>query len=247
MNVGGTQLVLDRARRVGATPLRARVVELAVRREPRRATTASTRTRRSRRTWRTAARSSRPSSSCSAATTAATSRPSIVRPPWFYGPFQPERQTQFLAAVRRGPLPARRARARSGARWSTPATSCRACCSPRRVEAAPGHAYWIADAEPYELRDVLRHGARRARGRRASRVEAPARSPMPRIAGVVAEKLDALAQASGRYVQVAARARRVEGHDRVRHLAGAQGARLRADGRAVRRHAGQRALVPRTR
>ena len=29
----------------------------------------------------------------------------IVRPPWFYGPFQPERQTQFLAAVRRGRFP----------------------------------------------------------------------------------------------------------------------------------------------
>ena len=29
----------------------------------------------------------------------------IVRPPWFYGPFQPARQTQFLAAVRRGRFP----------------------------------------------------------------------------------------------------------------------------------------------
>ena len=29
----------------------------------------------------------------------------ILRPPWFYGPFQPARQTQFLAAVRRGRFP----------------------------------------------------------------------------------------------------------------------------------------------
>src|SRR4051812_29868123 len=29
----------------------------------------------------------------------------IVRPPWFYGPHQPARQTQFLAAVRKGRFP----------------------------------------------------------------------------------------------------------------------------------------------
>src|SRR5262249_33211914 len=29
----------------------------------------------------------------------------ILRPPWFYGPFQPVRQSQFLGAVRRGRFP----------------------------------------------------------------------------------------------------------------------------------------------
>ena len=33
----------------------------------------------------------------------------MSRPPWFYGPFQPERQTQFFSAVRTGSLPDRRA------------------------------------------------------------------------------------------------------------------------------------------
>src|SRR5262249_58022089 len=45
----------------------------------------------------------------------------------------------------------------------------------------------------------------------------------------------------------AARARRAQGHDRVRHLPGASGARLRAEVRAARRDAGERALVPRPR
>jgi len=69
------------------------------------------------------------------------------------------------------------------------------------VDAAPGNAYWIADAEPYALRDVLRtvRDAIEAEGLGVSK-----RRPLvvPRVAGVVAEKLDAVAQASGRYVQV---------------------------------------------
>ena len=152
-------------------PLRARVVELAVRRQRHARPTGSPRTRRTTRTWATGSRSSRPSSSCSAATSAATSRPSIVRPPWFYGPYQPARQTQFFAAIRRGPLPARRRRhaaALDGVHRQPRRTG---CCAPRSAAAAPGRAYWIADAEPYELREILDTRARRARGR------GPRRSP----------------------------------------------------------------------
>ena len=99
------QLVLDRARRARRRALRPRVVELAVRREPDRRPTGSPRTRRTTRTWATGSRSSKPSSSCSAATSAATSPTVIVRAPWFYGPYQPPRQTQFFAAVRTGRFP----------------------------------------------------------------------------------------------------------------------------------------------
>ena len=123
----------------------------------------------------------------------------IVRPPWFYGPFQPERQTQFLAAVRRGRFP-----------LVGPGTQRRSMVYTENLvqgvllaevaDAAPGNAYWIADAEPYALRDVLRtvRDALEAEGLRVSK-----RRPLvvPRTAGVVAEKLDAVAQASGRYVQ----------------------------------------------
>jgi nucleoside-diphosphate-sugar epimerase len=124
----------------------------------------------------------------------------IIRPPWFYGPFQPERQTQFLSAVRRGRFPLvgpgtqRRSMVYTG-------NLVQGALLAERVEAAPGHAYWIADAEPYELADVLRtvRDALAAEGLAVSK-----RRPLrvPRIAGVVAERLDAIAQASGRYIQV---------------------------------------------
>ena len=123
----------------------------------------------------------------------------ILRPPWFYGPFQPERQTQFLSAIRRGRFP-----------LVSPGTQQRSMVYTGNlvqgvllaeiVDAAPGHAYWIADAEPYELRDVLQTVLRALEdeGLRVSHRRPP---PVPRTASVVAEKLDAIAQASGRYVQ----------------------------------------------
>ena len=124
----------------------------------------------------------------------------IVRPPWFYGPYQPERQTQFLAAVRRGRFPLigpgtqRRSMVYTG-------NLVQGVLLAETVAAAAGRAYWIADAEPYALRDILRtvRDAIEAEGLSVSKRRP---LPIPRLAGVVAEKLDAAAQASGRYVQV---------------------------------------------
>jgi nucleoside-diphosphate-sugar epimerase len=123
----------------------------------------------------------------------------IVRPPWFYGPFQPVRQTQFLAAVRRGRFPLvgpgsqRRSMVYTG-------NLVQGVLLAEVAEVAPGRAYWIADAEPYTLREVLEtvRNAIEAEG-----LDVSHRRPfvIPRVAGVVAEKLDALAQGSGRYVQ----------------------------------------------
>ena len=169
----------------------------------------------------------------------------IVRPPWFYGPFQPERQTQFLAAVRRGRFPLvgpgsqRRSMVYTG-------NLVQGVLLAEVSEVAPGRAYWIADAEPYALRDVL-ETVRRAI--EAEGLDVTNRRPfvIPRLAGVVAEKLDAHRAGDRSLRAGAACARRAEGHHRVRHLARPQGSRLRADGRVVRRHARERALVSRSR
>jgi nucleoside-diphosphate-sugar epimerase len=124
----------------------------------------------------------------------------ILRPPWFYGPFQPDRQTQFLAAIRRGRFPLvapgtqRRSMVYTG-------NLVQGVLLAEIVDAAPGHAYWIADAEPYELREVLQT-VRRALEDEGLRVSHRRPLPVPRIAGVVAEKLDAITQAGGRYVQI---------------------------------------------
>ena len=123
----------------------------------------------------------------------------IVRPPWFYGPFQPERQTQFLSAVRRGRFPLvgpgtqRRSMVYTG-------NLVQGVLLAERAEAASGNAYWIADAEPYALRDVLRT-VRDALAAEGLSVSKRRPLPIPRTAGVVAEKLDMVAQKSGRYVQ----------------------------------------------
>jgi nucleoside-diphosphate-sugar epimerase len=123
----------------------------------------------------------------------------IVRPPWFYGPFQPERQTAFFASVRRGTFPLlapgtqRRSMVYTG-------NLVQGMLRAEAADAAPGHAYWIADAEPYELQTVLAtvRDALEAEGLHVTR-RAPVR--IPRAVGVLAEKVDAALQASGRYLQ----------------------------------------------
>jgi nucleoside-diphosphate-sugar epimerase len=124
----------------------------------------------------------------------------ILRPPWFYGPFQPERQTRFLSAVRRGRFPLvgpgtqRRSMVYTG-------NLVQGALLAERADAAPGHAYWIADAEPYALQDVL-DTVRRALEAEGLDVSARAPRTIPRFAGVIAERVDGLVQSSGRYVQV---------------------------------------------
>lgn len=78
----------------------------------------------------------------------------IVRAPWFYGPHQPERQSRFFALVRSGRFPI----AGSGTnRRSMVYTENLAdgLVLAELEEAAAGRAYWIADARPYELNEIV--------------------------------------------------------------------------------------------
>jgi hypothetical protein len=63
--------------------------------------------------------------------------------------------------------------------------------------AAPGRAWWIADAEPYELRHVIAtvRAALAAEGLPVS----GGQPRLPRLAGVVAERVDRTLQSTGRY------------------------------------------------
>ena len=95
----------------------------------------------------------------------------IVRPPWFYGPHQPARQTQWLRAVRRGRFPLvgdGSQPALDGVHRQPRRT---ASCGPR-PPAPTGAAYWIADAEPHTMVDVLATVRRGLRGRGARRCRA---------------------------------------------------------------------------
>ena len=122
----------------------------------------------------------------------------VIRAPWFYGPGQPARQTQWFRAVRKGRFPL----IGDGTQQRSMVFTDHLVQGLLRAEATPeasGRAYWIADAEPYELRAVL------ATVRDALAAEGFAVSGgqprLPRIAGVVAEKMDGFLQGRGRYVQ----------------------------------------------
>jgi nucleoside-diphosphate-sugar epimerase len=123
----------------------------------------------------------------------------IVRPPWFYGPHQPERQSTFFSAIRRGRFPL----VGDGTQQRSMAFTGNLVHGLLRAEAtaaASGKAYWIADAEPYELRTILEtvKDALRAEG-----LPVADRGPMhmPLVVARVATKVDAALQSQGRYLQ----------------------------------------------
>jgi nucleoside-diphosphate-sugar epimerase len=122
----------------------------------------------------------------------------IVRPPWFYGPYQPERQSRWFAAVRRGRFPIlgdgtqRRSMVYAG-------NLVHGLLCAESSDAAPGRAWWIADPEPYELREIIEtvRGALAAEGLEVSgRVR-----HVPKVIGTVAELADGFLQSRGRYQQ----------------------------------------------
>ncbi len=122
----------------------------------------------------------------------------VIRAPWFYGPYQPARQSQWFRAVRKGRFPM----LGDGTQQRSMVYTDHLVQGLLRAEATPaasGRAYWIADAEPYELRTILAtvRDALAAEGLPVS----GGRPRLPRLAGVVAERLDGLLQDRGRYVQ----------------------------------------------
>jgi nucleoside-diphosphate-sugar epimerase len=124
----------------------------------------------------------------------------ILRAPWFYGRYQPERQTRFFSAIRRGRFPLIGDGTQRRSMVNTD-NLVHGLLRAEVAEVAPGRAYWIADPRPYELREILAtvRDALAAEGLAVSR-RAPLR--MPRVAAEVAAAVDAFAQGRGRYVQV---------------------------------------------
>jgi nucleoside-diphosphate-sugar epimerase len=122
----------------------------------------------------------------------------ILRPPWFYGPFQPERQSTWFRAVRGGRFPL----VGDGTQRRSMVYTGNLVHAVLRAEASPkaaGNAYWIADPEPYELRDIL-DTVRAACAVEGLQVTGRIRS-IPLAASRAAEAADRLLQARGRYLQ----------------------------------------------
>lgn len=122
-----------------------------------------------------------------------------VRAPWFYGPYQPPRQSRFFATIRKGRFPM----VGDGSQKRSMVYTDNLVQGLLRAEVAdkaPGNAYWVADAEPYELREIL-GTVRRALAAEGLAVSGPVRLPLPRLAARAAEEADAALQGRGRYSQ----------------------------------------------
>lgn len=122
----------------------------------------------------------------------------IVRPPWFYGPFQPPRQTTFFKLVRTGRFPI----IGDGRQRRSMVYVGNLVQGIVRAELTPtpaGRAWWIADERPYPVAEIVETVGRAltAEGLTVT----PNRFRLPAIVGRVAERADAVIQRTGRYVQ----------------------------------------------
>lgn len=123
----------------------------------------------------------------------------IVRPPWFYGPGQPPRQTTFFTMIKEGKMPV-----------VGPGNNCRSMAYvdnivqglllAERTAAAAGRTYWIADRRAYpmlEIIDTVADVLEQDFGMTVSRK----RTRVPGIVSEIALLADKLLQSVGLYHQ----------------------------------------------
>ncbi len=122
----------------------------------------------------------------------------VVRPPWFYGPFQPPRQTTFFRMVRQGKFPiiGGGQQRRSMVYIDNLVDGILAA---ELTPAARGRGYWIADERPYVVTEIVETVGRALRDEGFTVKDGGLK--LPAIAGRVAELGDKLIQRTGRYQQ----------------------------------------------
>jgi len=78
----------------------------------------------------------------------------LIRPPWYYGPYQPPRQTLFFEMIRdgKGPVVGGGENRRSMAYIDN---LCQGLWLAGDVDRASGELYWIADERPYTMNEIL--------------------------------------------------------------------------------------------
>jgi nucleoside-diphosphate-sugar epimerase len=122
----------------------------------------------------------------------------VVRPPWFYGPWQPPRQTRFLRLVRTGrfPLVGDGNQRRSMVYVDNLVQG--VALAERVVEAAGG-AFWIADERPYPMSEIV-STVKMALSDEGLAVSGR-QTRLPAAVARMAERADRLLHRSGRYQQ----------------------------------------------
>ncbi|CAN5543663.1 NAD(P)-dependent oxidoreductase [soil metagenome] len=122
----------------------------------------------------------------------------IVRPPWFYGPFQPPRQTTFFRMVRRGKFPMIGAGQQRRSMVYVDNLIDGIFCA-ELTEAARGNGYWIADQHTHTVAEIVATVGRALTDE--GFVVAPQTTHLPAVAARVAELGDRMLQGVGRYQQ----------------------------------------------
>ena len=122
----------------------------------------------------------------------------IVRPPWFYGPFQPPRQTTFFRMVRNGKFPViGKGDQRRSMVYVDNLVDGVLCAE--LTPAARGKGYWIADQRAYTVTEIV-ETVGRALVDEGLTVKPPT-TRLPTIAARVAELGDRVLQGIGVYQQ----------------------------------------------
>jgi nucleoside-diphosphate-sugar epimerase len=123
----------------------------------------------------------------------------IVRPPWFYGPNQPPRQTLFFQMIRDGkaPIVGNGENLRS---MGYIENLCQGLLLAGTVERANGRIYWIADKRPYSMNEIIDTIERLLETEFGQKC-AHKRMRLPGFASEVALVADASLQALGLYNQ----------------------------------------------
>jgi nucleoside-diphosphate-sugar epimerase len=123
----------------------------------------------------------------------------IIRPPWFYGPDQPPRQTLFFKMIKKGtvPLVGDGENRRSMAYVDN---ICQGLLLSEQSPLANGQTYWIADRRPYTMNEIVDTIERLLEVEFGIPV-VHKRLRLPNIIGEVAWFLDRLLQSIGLYHQ----------------------------------------------
>ena len=122
----------------------------------------------------------------------------MVRPPWFYGPHPPPRQTTFFKMVRTGRFPVFAGGTQSRSMVYVD-NLVQGVVRAELTESPAGSAWWIADEQPYTVSEIVETVARALADEGFD--VSPNRLRMPDLVARIAEVADATIQRTGRYQQ----------------------------------------------
>ena len=123
----------------------------------------------------------------------------LLRPPWFYGPNQPPRQTLFFRMIRDGKAPI----VGSGANLRSMGyvdNLCQGLMLAALTPRANGQVYWLADRRPYAMNEII-DTVERLLEKEFAQTCAHKRLRLPRLASSVAFLADTALQGLGLYHQ----------------------------------------------